>query len=240
MSLPGSAAPPAVDRRRDEYALRSGEAVIGLLAKGITARQILTLEAFENAITVVMALGGSTNAVLHLLAIAHEAGVPLGLDDFNRIGDRTPHLADVKPFGRYVMSDIDRVGGIPVVMRLLLDAGLLHGECLTVTGRTDRREPRRASHPPGRPRRRGDPRAGRSRSTRPAAWRSCAARWRRTVPSVKTVPPASTRTVFEGTARVFDTKSTAAMAAVTGAATWWPGRRGGDPLRGTAGRTGHA
>ena len=136
MSLPGSAAPPAVDRRRDEYALRSGEAVVGLLAKGITARQILTLEAFENAITVVMALGGSTNAVLHLLAIAHEAGVPLGLDDFNRIGDRTPHLADVKPFGRFVMSDVDRVGGIPVVMRLLLDAGLLHGRCLTVTGRT--------------------------------------------------------------------------------------------------------
>ena len=136
MSLPGSAAPPAVDRRRDEFAMRSGEAVVGLLAKGITARQILSFEAFENAITVVMALGGSTNAVLHLLAIAHEAGVPLTLDDFNRVGDRTPHLADVKPFGRFVMSDVDRVGGIPVVMRTLLDAGLLHGECLTVTGRT--------------------------------------------------------------------------------------------------------
>jgi dihydroxy-acid dehydratase len=136
MSLPGSASPPAVDRRRDEFAIRSGEAVVGLLDAGITARQIMTLEAFENAITVVMALGGSTNAVLHLLAIAHEAHVPLSLDDFNRIGDRTPHLADVKPFGRYVMSDVDRVGGIPVVMRALLDAGLLHGDCLTVTGKT--------------------------------------------------------------------------------------------------------
>src|ERR1700733_13452205 len=111
MSLPGSAAPPAVDRRRDEFAVKSGEAVVGLLAKGITARQILTLEAFENAITVVMALGGSTNAVLHLLAIAYEAGVDLTLADFNRIGDKVPHLADVKPFGRYVMTDIDAIGG---------------------------------------------------------------------------------------------------------------------------------
>jgi dihydroxy-acid dehydratase len=136
MSLPGSAAPPAPDRRRDEYAVRSGEAVVGLLRRGITARQILTREAFENAITVVMALGGSTNAVLHLLAIAHEARVELSLDDFNRIGDRTPHLADVKPFGRYVMTDVDAIGGVPVVMKALLDAGLLHGDVLTVTGRT--------------------------------------------------------------------------------------------------------
>ncbi|WP_133799049.1 dihydroxy-acid dehydratase [Kribbella caucasensis] len=136
MSLPGSAAPPAVDRRRDGYARRSGEAVVGLLAKGITARQILTREAFENAIAVVMALGGSTNAVLHLLAIAREADVELTLDDFNRIGDKVPHLGDLKPFGRYVMTDVDRIGGIPVVMRALLDAGLLHGDCLTVTGST--------------------------------------------------------------------------------------------------------
>jgi dihydroxy-acid dehydratase len=136
MSLPGSAAPPAVDRRRDSYAVQSGEAVVRLIEKGITARQIMTMKAFENAITVVMALGGSTNAVLHLLAIAHEAGVDLTLDDFNRIGDKTPHLADVKPFGRYVMTDIDRIGGVPVVMKALLDAGLLHGDCLTVTGRT--------------------------------------------------------------------------------------------------------
>ena len=136
MSLPGSAAPPAPDARRDDYARQSGEAVVELLRQGITARQIMTKEAFENAITVVMALGGSTNAVLHLLAIAHEADVDLTLDDFNRIGDRTPHLADVKPFGRFVMTDIDRIGGVPVVMKALLDAGLLHGDCLTVTGRS--------------------------------------------------------------------------------------------------------
>ena len=136
MSLPGSAAPPATDRRRDGYARRSGEAVVELLRQGITARQIMTREAFENAIAVVMALGGSTNAVLHLLAIAHEAHVELTLADFTRIGARVPHLANVKPFGQYVMTDIDRVGGIPVVMRALLDAGLMHGDALTVTGRT--------------------------------------------------------------------------------------------------------
>jgi dihydroxy-acid dehydratase len=136
MALPGSAAPPAVDRRRDGYARRSGQAVVELIRRGITTRDILTKEALENAIAVVMALAGSTNAVLHLMAIAHEADIPLGLDDFNRIGDRVPHLADVKPFGRYVMTDVDRIGGIPVVMRALLDAGLLHGDCLTVTGKT--------------------------------------------------------------------------------------------------------
>jgi dihydroxy-acid dehydratase len=136
MSVPGSAAPPAVDRRRDDFAVRSGEAVVRLVEQGITARRILTRAAFENAITVVMALGGSTNAVLHLLAIAHEARVELTLDDFTAIGDRTPHLADVKPFGQYVMSDVDSVGGVPVVMKALLEAGLLHGDALTVTGRT--------------------------------------------------------------------------------------------------------
>ncbi|MEO5853377.1 MAG: dihydroxy-acid dehydratase [Nocardioides sp.] len=136
MSLPGSAAPPAVDRRRDGFAHRSGEAVVNLLRQGITARQIMTREAFENAITVVMALGGSTNAVLHLLAIAREGEVDLDLDDFNRIGDRVPHLGDLKPFGKYVMNDVDKVGGIPMVMKALLDAGLMHGDCLTVTGRT--------------------------------------------------------------------------------------------------------
>jgi dihydroxy-acid dehydratase len=136
LSLPGSAAPPAPDSRRDAYAERSGEAVVHLVDAGITARTILTKQAFENAITVVMALGGSTNAVLHLLAIANEAKVELTLDDFNRIGDRVPHLADVKPFGRYVMTDIDSIGGVPVVMKALLDAGLLHGDCLTVTGKT--------------------------------------------------------------------------------------------------------
>jgi dihydroxy-acid dehydratase len=136
MSLPGSAAPPAVDRRRDGFAHKSGEAVVELLRQGITARQIMTRDAFENAIAVVMALGGSTNAVLHLLAIAAEAGVELTLDDFNRVGDSVPHLGDLKPFGRFVMYDVDRIGGIPVVMKALLDAGLLHGECLTVTGKT--------------------------------------------------------------------------------------------------------
>ena len=136
MSLPGSAAPPATDRRRDGFARKSGEAVVELLRRGITARDIMTKEAFENAIAVVMAFGGSTNAVLHLLAIAHEADVDLTLADFSRIGARVPHLADVKPFGSYVMTDVDRVGGVPVVMRALLDAGLLHGDCLTVTGRT--------------------------------------------------------------------------------------------------------
>jgi dihydroxy-acid dehydratase len=136
MALPGSASPPAVDRRRDGIARASGEAVVGMIEKGITARQILTREAFENAIAVVMAFGGSTNAVLHLLAIAYEAGVPLELDDFNRIGDRVPHLADVKPFGAHVMSTVDQVGGVPVVMKALLEAGLLHGDALTVTGAT--------------------------------------------------------------------------------------------------------
>ncbi|ORV81329.1 dihydroxy-acid dehydratase [Mycobacterium interjectum] len=136
MSLPGSAAPPATDRRRDGFARRSGEAVVELLRRGITARDILTKEAFENAIAVVMAFGGSTNAVLHLLAIAHEADVALSLDDFSRIGSKVPHLADVKPFGRHVMSHVDHVGGVPVMMKALLDAGLLHGDCLTVTGQT--------------------------------------------------------------------------------------------------------
>ncbi|MGW4715799.1 dihydroxy-acid dehydratase [Nocardia sp. NPDC004260] len=136
MSLPGSAAPPATDRRRDGYARRSGEAVVELIRQGITPSDILTKPAFENAIAVVMAFGGSTNAVLHLLAIAHEANVDLSLDDFARIGRRVPHLADVKPFGNHVMTDVDRIGGVPVMMKALLDAGLLHGDCLTVTGRT--------------------------------------------------------------------------------------------------------
>src|ERR1700759_4856162 len=134
MSRPGTPAPPATDRRRDGYARRSGEAVVGLLRRGITARDILTKEAFENAIAVVMAFGGSTNAVLHLLAIAHEAEVKLTLDDFVRVGAKVPHLANVKPFGKHVMFDVDRIGGVPVVMKALLDAGLLHGDCLTVTG----------------------------------------------------------------------------------------------------------
>lgn len=136
MSLPGSAAPPSVDRRRDKYAIASGEAVVELIRQGITTRDIITKKSLENAIAVVMAFGGSTNAVLHLLAIAHEADVDLTLNDFKRIGAKVPLLADVKPFGRYVMSDVDKVGGVPVVMRALYDAGLIHGDCLTVTGKT--------------------------------------------------------------------------------------------------------
>ena len=136
LSLPGSASPAAVDRRRDDYAIKSGEAVVELIRKGITTRQILTKKAFENAITILMALGGSTNAVLHLLAIAHEAEVDLTMEDFHRIGSKVPLLGDLKPFGKYVMTDVDRVGGIPVVLRALLDAGFIHGDCLTVTGKT--------------------------------------------------------------------------------------------------------
>lgn len=136
LSLPGSAAPPSADRRRDYFAHRSGEAVINLLRQGITTRDILTPEAFENAIALAMALGGSTNVVLHLLAIAREAEVELNLHDFNRIGDKVPHVADMKPFGKYVMNDVDRHGGIPVVMKAMLDEGLLHGDALTVTGKT--------------------------------------------------------------------------------------------------------
>ncbi len=136
MSLPGAASPPAVDYRREVLARESGAAVVELLRRGIRPRDVMTRPAFENAIAVVMALAGSTNAVLHLLAIAHEAGVELQLDDFDRISRRVPHLVDVRPSGRFVMSDLDRVGGVPVVMRELLDAGLIHGDCLTVTGRT--------------------------------------------------------------------------------------------------------
>ena len=136
MSLPGSASPPSADRRRDNWAHRSGEAVVNLISKGITTRDIITKKALENAIAVTMAFGGSTNAVLHFLAIALEAEVDLTLDDFNRIADKVPHLGDLKPFGRYVMADVDRVGGVPVVMKALLDAGLIHGDALTVTGKT--------------------------------------------------------------------------------------------------------
>jgi dihydroxy-acid dehydratase len=136
LSLPGSASPPAVDRRRDDDAIRAGEAVVNLLRLGITTSDILTKEAFENAIAVTNALGGSTNAVLHLLAIANEADVELSLEDFNRIAGKVAHIADMKPGGTFHMTDLDRIGGVPVVLKELLDAGLLHGDCLTVTGKT--------------------------------------------------------------------------------------------------------
>ena len=136
MSMPGSASPPAIDDRRDDDARRAGEAVVNQLKAGITARTILTKKAFENAIALTSALGGSTNAVLHRLAIANEAEVDLELDDFNRIAAQVPHLADMKPGGRFHMTDLDRVGGVPMVMKMLLDAGHLHGDALTITGKT--------------------------------------------------------------------------------------------------------
>jgi dihydroxy-acid dehydratase len=148
MSLPGSASAPSVDRRRDDDAVLAGEAVVDLLRAGVTPRQIMTKEAFENAIAVTNALGGSTNAVLHLLAIANEAGVRLELEDFNRVAARVPHIADMKPGGKFHMTDLDRVGGVPVVMKHLLDAGLLHGDVMTVTGRT-MAENLAAIEPPG-------------------------------------------------------------------------------------------
>jgi dihydroxy-acid dehydratase len=136
MSLPGSASPASYDRRRDNFAHLSGGAVVGMLDRGHTARDVLTIKAFENAIAIAMALGGSTNVVLHLLAIANEAEVPLTLADFNRIGAKVPHLGDLKPFGKYVMNDVDRRGGLPVLMKALVDAGLMHGDALTITGKT--------------------------------------------------------------------------------------------------------
>jgi dihydroxy-acid dehydratase len=136
MSLPGTASPPAVDARREGDAERAGEAVMNLLRLGIRPRDIMTKKAFENAIAVLNALGGSTNAVLHLLALAHEAEVPLELEDFNRIAAKVAHIADTKPGGKYHMTDIDRVGGVPVVLKMLLDAGLLHGDVMTCTGKT--------------------------------------------------------------------------------------------------------
>ena len=136
MSLPGAASIPAVDGRRLTTSRQAGEAVLELLEREIRPRNILTRQAFENAITVVAAMGGSTNAVLHLLAIAHEAGVELNVDDFDEISSRTPYIADMRPSGRYVMADLDRAGGVPLVMKRLLEAGLLHGEVLTVTGKT--------------------------------------------------------------------------------------------------------
>lgn len=136
MSLPGTASPPAVDKRREDDARRAGEAVVNLTRLGIYPRDIMTKKAFENAIAVLNALGGSTNAVLHLLAIANEAGVALDLDDFNRIAAKVPHIADTKPGGKYHMTDIDRIGGVPVVLKHLLDAGLLHGDVMTCTGKT--------------------------------------------------------------------------------------------------------
>jgi dihydroxy-acid dehydratase len=136
MSLPNSSAQEAVSRHKRQDAERAGRAVINLVRRGIKPSDVLSREAFENAIVVTIALAGSTNAVLHLLAMAHAADVPLALDDFTRIGARVPVLADLRPSGRYSMSELIRIGGIQPLMKSLLDAGLLHGGCLTVTGRT--------------------------------------------------------------------------------------------------------
>lgn len=136
MSLPGNSSNPAITSDKLDDCDRAGQAVVELLKRGIYPKDIMTKEAFENAITIVMALGGSTNAILHLLAIAHSVDVELDLDDFERIRQRVPHLADLKPSGRYVMQNLHEVGGVPAVMKLLLEEGLLHGDCLTVTGKT--------------------------------------------------------------------------------------------------------
>ena len=233
MSLPGSAAPPAVDRRRDGFAHRSGEAVVEMLRQGITARQIMTMEAFENAIAVVMALGGSTNAVLHLLAIAREAEVDLTLDDFNRIGDKVPHLGDLKPFGRFVMNDVDKIGGIPVVMKALLDAGLMHGDCLTVTGRT-MRENLEALNPAGL-----DGEVLRALDKPIHATGGLTILHGSLAPDGAVVKSAGfDDSTFTGTARVFDGERAAMDALERG-----PDhrrRRRGHPLRGPQGRARHA
>ncbi len=209
MSLPGSAAPPAVDRRRDGFAHRSGQAVVEMLRQGITARQIMTKPAFENAIAVVMALGGSTNAVLHLLAIAHEAEVDLSLDDFTRIGRKVPHLGDLKPFGAFVMNDVDRIGGIPVIMNALLGAGLMHGDCLTVTGRTMAENLAGLAPPPV------DGRILRELDNPIHATGGLTILHGSLAPEGAVVKSAGfDSTIFEGTARVFDGEQ-AAMAALT-------------------------
>jgi dihydroxy-acid dehydratase len=233
MSLIGSAAAPAVDSRRDGYARASGEAVVRLIGQGITARQIMTRPAFENAIAVVMALGGSTNAVLHLLAIAHEARVDLTLDDFDRIGREVPHIADVRPFGTYVMTDLDRIGGVPVVMRALLEAGLLDGDALTVTGRSLGEE-LSALAPPDLD---GTVLAPLSRPLHVAG--GIAILRGSLAPDGAVVKSAGMdRQVFEGTARVFDGEAPA-MAAVTAGrivagdvvVIRWEGPKGGPGMR---------
>jgi dihydroxy-acid dehydratase len=204
MSLPGSASPPAVDSRREVAARKGGLAVTKVLELDLRPRQIMTKEAFENAIAVVMAVAGSTNAVLHLLAIAREAHVELTLDDFDRISRRTPHLVDVRPAGKFVMSDLDRVGGVPVVMQELLDLGLLHGDCLTVTGKTHAENLAEARPP-----------APDGVVVHPAdapihPWGGIAILRGNVAPDGAVIKAAGMEgTVFEGTARVFDSEQAA-------------------------------
>jgi dihydroxy-acid dehydratase len=233
MSILGSASAPAPDSRRDEYAVRSGEAAVQLVQSGITARRIITRDALENAIAVVMALGGSTNAVLHLLAIAREARVELALEDFDRIGRRVPHIADVRPFGTHVMNDVDRIGGVPVVLRALLDAGLLHGDAMTVTGRSIGDELEELA-PPAL-----DGTVLRPLDTPLHATGGIAVLHGSLAPDGAVVKSAGMDSlVFEGTARVFDGEA-AAMAAVTSGTIAagdivvirWEGPRGGPGMR---------
>jgi dihydroxy-acid dehydratase len=210
MSLPGSASPPAVDYRREVAARESGIAVTKVLELDLRPRQILTKEAFENAIAVVMAVAGSTNAVLHLLAIAREAHVELTLDDFDRISRRTPHLVDVRPAGRFVMSDLDRVGGVPVVLQELLDLGLLDGDCMTVTGKTQAEN--LSALAPSAP----DGEVVHAASEPIHPWGGIAILRGNLAPDGAVIKAAGMEgSVFEGTARVFDSEKDA-FEALTG------------------------
>jgi dihydroxy-acid dehydratase len=210
MALPGSASPPAVSERRAEFARRTGEAVLGLLERDLRPRQIMTREAFLNAAAVVMATAGSTNAVLHLLAIAHEARVELTLDDFDAVSRRIPHIVDMRPGGRYVMADLDRVGGLPVVLRELLEAGLVDGDTLTVTGHTMAENLAGAEEPDGEVVR---------RVAAPIAAEGGLAVLRGSLaPAGSLVKiPGNENLSFRGTARVFDSEEDC-FAAVTGGA----------------------
>ena len=210
MSLPGSASVPALDRRRPDLCRRTGEAAMRLLADGVRPRDILTAKAFENAITTLVAMGGSTNGVLHLLAIAREAGVPLVLDDFDRISRRTPHLADMRPGGRYTMADLDRVGGVPVVLRELLDGGYLHGDALTVTGRTMAENLKAVQRPQGQD-------IVRPRSSPIAPTGTLAVLKGTLAPDGAVIKTAGVgRSTFRGAARVFEREEDAMDAAVHG------------------------
>jgi dihydroxy-acid dehydratase len=208
MALPGSASPPAVSERRAEFARRTGEAVLGLLERDLRPRQIMTREAFLNAAAVVMATAGSTNAVLHLLAIAHEARVELTLDDFDAVSRRVPHIVDMRPGGRYVMADLDRIGGLPVVLRELLAAGLVDGDTRTVTGRTLAENLAGADEPDGEVVR---------RLAAPIAAEGGLAVLRGSLaPAGSLVKiPGNENLSFRGTARVFDSEEDC-FAAVTG------------------------